>query len=136
MRKAKKTEHSISTRSLYDAFDLNAFDLQTLEQAADLLKDDLEVAVDEYLEDAAAYIRDIEDGLKNGDTDQAARGSHTLKSNSKSFGLTSVSLIAEMINKKTRVDQTDGVETLLPLLQSAFHRAEKKLREYIKRTRY
>lgn len=124
------------TQNAQTKFDLDAFDLQMLEQSAALLKDELAIAVDEYLEDAAAYIRDIRAGLESGDAEKAARGSHPLKSNSKGFGLTAVSQIAEAINEKTRAGQLDGVESLLPQLQEAFHRAEKKLHEFIKRAGY
>ena len=117
-------------------FDVNAFDAQALGQSAALLKDEFPIAVEEYLEDAAGYIRDIQAGLEDGDAEKAARGSHPLKSNSKSFGLTAVSHIAETINKKTREGQMDGVEDLLSQLQEAFVQAEKKLREAVKRTGY
>lgn len=118
-------------------FDLDAFDLQALEQSATLLKEELAIAVDEYLEDAAAYIRDIKDGLDNGDAEKAARGSHPLKSNSKGFGLTTVSQIAEAINKQTRDGgNLEGVESLLAQLQEAFKRAEKKLRDTIRNAGY
>ncbi len=117
-------------------FDLDAFDEQALEQSAVLLKDELVIAVDEYLEDAAAYIRDISEGLEEGAAEKVARGSHTLKSNSKGFGLTAVSQIAGAINEKARAGHIDDVEDLLPGLQKAFHQGEKKLREFIKHAGY
>ncbi|MDB2683204.1 response regulator [Alphaproteobacteria bacterium] len=79
-------------------FDLEAFDEQIFEQSAKLLKDELEIAIEEYLEDAAAYIRDIEAGVEESDPDKAQRGSHPLKSNSKGFGLIAVAEIAEAIH--------------------------------------
>ncbi len=111
---------------------LDHFDLQALEQCVSLLKNEFPIAVDEYLEDAAAYIRDIKDGLKNGNAEKAARGSHPLKSNSKGFGLMAVSQLAEAINTITRAGSLDGVEALLSQLEDAFSLAEKKLRETIK----
>lgn len=117
-------------------FDLDAFDAQALEQSMALLKGEFEIAVDEYLEDAAAYIRDIREGLTSGDADKAARGSHPLKSNSKGFGLMAVSQIAEAINHEAKSGNLELLESLLPQLQEAFHRAEKKLRDMIRRTGY
>ena len=118
-----------------EKFDLDAFDIQALEQSASLLKEELVIAVDEYLEDAVAYICDIREGLASGDAEKAARGAHPLKSNSKGFGLTAVSQLAEAINEQTRAGQTESADELLSQLQDAFHRAEKKLREFIKSTR-
>jgi CheY-like chemotaxis protein len=117
-------------------FDLDAFDCETLAQSAALLKDEMVIAVDEYLEDAAAYIRDIRDGLAENDAEKAARGSHPLKSNSKNFGLSAVAQIAEAINNEARKGNLSPVESLLPQLQEAFSRAENKLREEIKRNGY
>ena len=117
-------------------FDLDAFDMQALEQSIALLKNEIAIAVDEYLEDAAAYIRDIREGVESGDAEKAACGSHPLKSNSKGFGLTAVSQLAEAINTKTRNGDLNGVADLLGQLQEAFKRAEKKLRETIKNTGY
>lgn len=118
------------------SFNLDAFDLQTLEQSAALLKEEFPIAIEEYLEDASAYIRDIREGLENGDPEKAARGSHPLKSNSKSFGLTAVSEIAEAINTNTRKGDLESTKTLLPRLEEAFKRAEKKLRETIEYAGY
>lgn len=113
-------------------FDLEAFDMQTLEQAAALLKNELPIAIEEYLEDAAAYIQDIREGVENGDAEKAAHGSHPLKSNSKSFGLIAVSQIAEAINEISRKGSLDGVESYLAQLQDAFNNAEKKLQQAVK----
>lgn len=118
------------------SFDLEAFDLEALEHSAMLLKDELSVAVEEYLEDAAAYIRDIGDGLVNRDAEKAARCSHPLKSNSKGFGLDAVSEIAEAINVLARSGDLDSVATLLPRLQDAFRRGESTLRAAIKAAGY
>jgi two-component system, sensor histidine kinase and response regulator len=113
-------------------FDIDAFDAAAFEQTVLLLREDLPIAVEEFLEDAAAYIREIREGLEGGDTEKAARGSHPLKSNSKSFGLTSVSRIAEAINTAVRQGDLKIAVPLLPQLQEAFHRAERKLREAAK----
>ena len=116
-------------------FDLEEFDLEALDNSAALLKSELTVAIDEYLEDAASYIREIQSGLENNNAEMAAKGSHPLKSNSRSFGLITVSRIAEAINTITRSGSLAGVDQLLPQLQQAFHIAEKKLRDRLKRSR-
>lgn len=117
-------------------FDVEAFDVKALEEVANLLKDELPIAIDEYLEDAASYIRDIQQGLDEKNADMAARGSHPLKSNSKGFGLITVSQIAEAINTHARNGDIDPLSTLVPQLKNAFHTAEKKLHESVKRMGY
>lgn len=117
---------------------LDSFDAQALEQSAALLKDDLLIAVEEYLEDAAAYIRDIREGLEDGNAEKVARGSHPLKSNSKGFGLMAVSRIAESINalaeKAKRKEGTlESAGFMLPSLQEAFYKAEKHLRDMLRK---
>lgn len=119
-----------------EKFDLDAIDIQALEQTAALLKDELAVAVEEYLEDAAGYIRNIQEGLESGNPEKAARGSHPLKSNSKGFGLTAVSQISEAINNNAREGDIENLESLLVQLQDAFVRAEQKLQEIVKDTRH
>lgn len=113
-------------------FDMNAFDNQTLEQTAALLKSDFGIAVEEYLEDAAAYIADITQGIQSGDADKAARGSHPLKSNSKGFGLTTLSDVAESINKEARNGNIEMLGILLPYLHEAFRKSEEKLNDTLK----
>ncbi len=114
------------------ACDLDAFDSAAFDQTAALLKQELPIAIEEYLEDAAAYIRDIREGLETGSAEKAGRGSHTLKSNSKGFGLSAVSRIAEKINHLARQGNLEDIAPLFPQLQEAFHRAEKKLRDSIR----
>jgi HPt (histidine-containing phosphotransfer) domain-containing protein len=120
-----------------ELIDLDAFDAQALDQMAALLKGDLGVTVEEYLEDAAAYIRDIKAGLQENDARKVARGSHPLKSNSKGLGLTAVSQVATSINVLAeKAAKTGGnLETagaLVPQLQKALEKAEKRLRDKVK----
>lgn len=119
-----------------ETFDLDAFDANAFEQTASLLKAELPVAVEEYLEDAAAYIRDARAGLEAGSAEKIARASHPLKSNSKGFGLISVSQIAGAINDAARKNDFATVELFLPQLLNAFQRAEKKLREIIRHSEF
>lgn len=97
-------------------FDLEDFDVELFEQTALLLKDELPIALEEYFEDAAAYIRSIESGIKEHDVTKIIRGSHPLKSNSKGFGLMAVSNIAEAIN--TGCEQADHDDAALQIAQS------------------
>lgn len=116
--------------------DLEEFDVHTLEQSAALLKDDLGLAVSEYLEDAAFYVRSIREGMESFDAEKVARASHTLKSNSKNFGLTAVSQISEIINNEARGGELYKVEELCAQLQQAFVLAERKLHDFIKNNGY
>jgi len=117
-------------------YDLNAFDIQAVERTASLLKDEIHIAVDEYLEDAAAYIQDIQKGMDENDAEKVARASHPLKSNSLGFGLTAVSELAAKINKSAEEGNLDSIRELPDLLKQTFHRAEKKLKETIKNAGY
>ncbi len=75
-----------------------SFDEDIFYQTSSLLKDELAIAIDEYLEDAVSYIRGIEQGISDENISIIARNSHTLKSNSKNFGLMAVSHAASNIN--------------------------------------
>lgn len=123
-----------SENDIKTSINLDDFDNDSLEEIASLLKDELSVAIDEYLEDAAAYIHDIKQGFDNNDLDQIAKASHPLKSNSKSFGLIAVSQLAESINDLARQkeDRTE-FQPLLPQLEDAFKRAKTKLNHFINR---
>lgn len=116
--------------------DLDAFDGEALRQAALLLRDELSTAIDEYLQDAAAYIRDVRTGMEARDADKVARASHPLKSNSKSFGLVAVATLAEAINTLARKGSLDEVAPLVPRLQGAFTRAEKMLKDAVQHGAY
>lgn len=115
-------------------FDLDLFEESVFEHTANLLKDELEIAIDEFCEDAIAYIRKIETGLKEQELEKIARGSHPLKSNSRGFGLLSVSQIAESINYLAEhCEPTESsFEELLDLtlqLKEAFWIGEKRIRQ-------
>ncbi|MCF8495140.1 MAG: response regulator [Alphaproteobacteria bacterium] len=121
-------------------FDPDAFDPAILEETRLLLRGGFSETVEDYLEDAAAYIRDIKDGLEKGDADKAARGSHPLKSNSKALGLMAVSAAAESINLLTREAAKSGasIEAARPWLKNlleAFERAEKRLHDAVHKAR-
>ncbi len=118
-------------------WDIHEFDQGFFDQSALLLKNDLVVAVDEYLEDAVDYIRKIEKGLNAPDITEIARGSHPLKSNSKAFGLIAVANIAQAINSASENVEDEAqalqqVKALLKDLKEAFSIGEKKLKEKAK----
>lgn len=116
-----------------DLLDIDAFDNDAFEQTAALLKDELVIAVKEYLEDAARYIGTIQDGVANDDLHVTAQGSHPLKSNSKGFGLIAVASLAEAINKNAREEDMQSVKNVLPQLEQAFQRGEARLYEALKK---
>jgi len=111
------------------------FDHDSFQETADLLRDDIGIAVEEFLQDASAYIADIHNGIQSQTREQVVRSSHTLKSNSKSFGFTAVAQISEMINDIMRHDGSDAnFKTAMILsdsLQKAFYIAEQKLKDTI-----
>lgn len=123
-------------KNLSDAFDTNAFDYNILEQTIYLLKNEFEIAVDEYLEDAAAYIKEIRQGVIDKNPAKVAKASHPLKSNSEGFGLKAVAQIAREINAKSRAGQTEGLDVLSSQLLEAFYKGEKILRQEIQNRFY
>lgn len=114
-------------------FDLDDFDEDAFERAASLLKDETDIAIEEYLEDAVAYMKDIERGLNERNFGTILHGSHPLNSNSRGFGLVAVSKLAEAINNTAaevadEASKLQKVEALLSKLKDAFTRGEKKLK--------
>jgi CheY-like chemotaxis protein len=114
-------------------FNLDEFNMGILKETKALLKGSFVETVNEYLEDATAYIAGISQGLAENDKTKVAKSSHPLKSNSKGFGLMAVAALAETINlaalKAIESGGTlDSAHNLLPQLLEAFERAEKKLR--------
>lgn len=120
------------------AHDPDRFDNDIFVQTARLLKDDIAIAIEEYLEDAASYIRQIEQGMQNSDLEPITRGSHPLKSNSRGFGLSALADIAEEINTicedKTSAEgnRIKAAKALLPKLQVAFSIGERNLKQALK----
>ena len=116
---------------------LDSFDDEAFTQTRTLLKSELGEAIEEYLEDAWAYIRDIEDGIRTQNFEKVARGSHPLKSNSKGFGLSAVCDIAEALN--SICDRQDiasaactTMDTLCNKLKTSLEMGEQRLRIELK----
>ena len=116
--------------------DLDAFDEDALAQTVELLKDEFGIMIEEYLEDAAAYIAEIEAGYESNDAQKVAGASHPLKSNSRGLGLVAVADIAEAMNTAARNDDLEVSAVLASQLRDAFMRAEKRLRNLIQRNGY
>lgn len=119
-----------------DDASIEAYDFDVLEQTIFLLKDEFEIAVDEYLEDAAAYIKEIRQGIISNNSEKTAKASHPLKSNSEGFGLKAVAQLAREINSKSRNGQMDGLDILSERLQEVFYQGEKMLRQEIQKRIY
>lgn len=127
----KNDLHQLNTDeeySIYNNRKIDNFDQVQFDQSASLLRDELPIAIDEYIEDAASYIREIRNGIKENSCEKTARGSHPLKSNSKGFGLLSVAYLAEEINVASRTGEMDEVKMLFPFLEQAFAAADKFLK--------
>lgn len=125
----------------FPAFSLDAFDPKAFGETLSLLKNELPLAIDEYLEDAAEYISRIHQGLEENDSEKVARGSHPLKSSSRSFGLVAMAQIAEAINNHAKLAmnaQTDlsPVSDMLTQLKEAFRRAHIRLCDIRRNTGY
>lgn len=123
------------TTSNIDAVDINA-----LREAQLILGETFQIAIEEYLEDAAAYIRDSKEGCDHKDWNKIERGTHPLKSNSKSFGLMGLAEAAQSLHDLARQNNKNEdafahAHQLLDWLQQAFKRGEKHLRSYARNQR-
>lgn len=118
------------------SYDTDQFDIKLFSEARDILKDGFVETIEDYLEDAASYIREIKNGINTKDYQKIRSGSHPLKSNSKGLGLVSVSKIAEAINHLAQENSVNApFEDFIPLVESlevAFEKAEKRMKDIIK----
>ena len=114
-------------------YDLDAMDMEILNEARVILKKRWPEMVEGYLEDAHMYIANIKDGFANDDKQAVASNAHPLKSSSNGMGFTGIGEIA----KKIEYDTKDAIENagdiahlqeLVPLLEEALQKAEPKLR--------
>lgn len=129
--------HVENNRKIKDqSFNPDLFDTKIFQEARDILKGGFLETIEDYLEDAASYIREIKLGVENHDYQKIRAGSHPLKSNSKGLGLISVSKIAEAINQLAQESAANTpFNAFLPLvknLDTAFEKAEKRIKEIIK----
>ncbi len=120
-------------------YDLDAMDMNMLNEARSVLKKRWPEMVENYLQDAAMYINNIKDGFSNDEKQVIAANAHPLKSSSNCMGLISLGEIAKKMehNTKDAMENGDDIEDLrelIPLLEEALKRAEPKLRNTIKDT--
>ena len=94
--------------SIQDAFDFDAFDFETLENSRKVLKKYFQITIEDYIEDAARYIQNIADGFEEGNAEKVAKNAHPLKSNSTSMGLTTVSEIAKVLERRAKESMENG----------------------------
>ncbi|MCK6419166.1 MAG: response regulator [Alphaproteobacteria bacterium] len=133
-------DHTRDATQAQTEFDpqFDVFDDTALHEAKVILRDDFMIAIQEYLEDAAAYIKEIREGLQQKDWKKIERGAHPLKSNSKCFGLLGLATAAQTLNDLAREQHHDDesfsdAQRLLNCLQQAFTHGEKRLQASIKK---
>lgn len=113
-------------------YDLDAMDMEVLQEAKNLMKARWPDLVKGYLGDAARYIDGIKQGLCDGDGDVVSFNAHSLKSSSLSLGVKSLGDFASVIEGGARDFVENGKDMaylngLVPLVEDAFQRAVKKL---------
>ncbi len=114
-------------------YNLDAIDMEALDDAHALLRKCWPEMVDGYLEDAHMYIENIKRSFANGDKKELASNAHPLKSSSNSLGIISIGEIAKNMEHDTKDAIESGgeighLQELIPLLEEALERAEPKLR--------
>lgn len=113
-------------------YDLDAIDMDVLNEAHSLLSKRWPEMVGGYIEDSNMYIDNIKNGFLNDDKDAIASNAHPLKSSSNALGIISIGEIA----KKVEYDTKDAIENggdimylqeLIPLMGEALELAKQKL---------
>lgn len=109
------------------------FDEAAFTRTARLLKEEIGVTIEMYLEDAARYTANIKAALNEGDTAKAALNSHPLKSNSLGLGLVRVSAAAKAINEAALDGDITTCRAALPELEDALKIAAQTLHGALKK---
>ncbi|MDH5723580.1 MAG: Hpt domain-containing protein [Alphaproteobacteria bacterium] len=114
-------------------YDLDAMDMDVLNEAHTLLKKRWPEMVEGYLEDVHMYIANIKAGFESGDKQAVASSAHPLKSSSNGMGVIGLGEIAKKMeyDAKEAIENggnIDHLQALVPLLEDALSRAEPKLR--------
>ena len=117
-------------------YDLDAFDMGTLNEAKEMTGKRFVQMIEYYLEDGQMYLDAIKDGLEAGDKDKVAQAAHPFKSSSRSLGAGAVGEIAEhmeLIAKEALENGADieALKPLVPQLEEAFIKASEKLKEFL-----
>lgn len=109
-------------------FDITAMDMNELESVKAKLKQRFPELIKHYLEDAAKYIKGIEEGLAGGDLNVIATNAHPLKSSSAAIGVSGVSDIAKTLELAAKEgEEIDAIQPLLVPLKDALDYAMPKL---------
>lgn len=85
--------------------------------------------IDTYLTDAFELLQTVETATSSGNLDELCRAAHSLKSNSATFGATTLSTLAQNLEKLGKSDDVEKVNPLLSEARAEFVRVEKSLRE-------
>jgi HPt (histidine-containing phosphotransfer) domain-containing protein len=85
--------------------------------------------IDTYLNDAVELLDTIEAASASGDAAELRRAAHSLKSNSATFGATTLTSLARNLEDLGKAEQVDGATALLREAREEFARVERGLRE-------
>jgi HPt (histidine-containing phosphotransfer) domain-containing protein len=85
--------------------------------------------IDTYLSDAQVLLATIEMASTSGDADELRRAAHSLKSNSATFGATTLTTLARNLEELGQANNVAGVSPLLAEARDEFARVEQTLRE-------
>jgi histidine phosphotransfer protein HptB len=85
--------------------------------------------IDTYLTDAVELLDTIEAASASRDAAELRRAAHSLKSNSATFGATTLTSLARSLEELGKAEQLDGSSGLLGETREEFARVERSLRE-------
>jgi two-component system, sensor histidine kinase and response regulator len=107
-------------------------DMKVIEGLRELGGDDdpglLVEVIGMFLDDAPTRIREIEQGLANGDVKLLERAAHSLKSASANVGAIQLSTVCKRIEEIARRHTSEGIAELIPESNKAWAEAAAALR--------
>jgi HPt (histidine-containing phosphotransfer) domain-containing protein len=83
--------------------------------------------IDAFLEDAPAQLAALRSALKQGDAEEARRAAHTLKSNSATFGASSLMEVSRELEAAAARGELDGAAALVDQAEVEWARARAAL---------
>ena len=89
--------------------------------------------IDTFLGNRPDHMASLRDAFERGDSDEARRVAHTLKSNAATFGASTLAELSRDVEAQGRAGSLEGASQLLDRLEGEFRRVEAALREARKR---
>jgi len=107
---------------------------QTLGHLREALGDDIDKAINPFLEDMPRYLEDISQGLAEGDAETLRRTAHTIKGAAGNVGAASLANVARMLEERAGQDNLQDAGRLVDRLHAEYAQVEPLLRAEVEGT--